>query len=176
MTYRIVTVCTGNICRSPMAEYALRAALDDAHLGDRVEVSSVGVSDEEAGNTIDRRAGALLRSHGIDPSAHRARQMDREEILGADLVLALDHDHVAPVRRIAGEDLSERLFMVRDFAPEPFEDTGIRDPWWGDESDFELAWSQIDEATDGIIEHVRAALLAGDTDERTAAHDAEDAR
>ena len=48
--------------------------------------------------------------------------------------------------------------MVRDFAPRPVEDTGIRDPWYGDESDFELAWEQIDEATDGILDHVREAL------------------
>lgn len=158
MTYRILTVCTGNICRSPMAEYALREAVGTAGLGDQVEVSSVGTTREEVGNPIDRRAGALLRRHGIDPSAHRARHLSEEDLAQADLVLALDHDHVGPLQRMGGDQLGDRLHMVRDFAPEPVEDTGIRDPWWGDESDFDLAWEQITEATDGILDRVRADL------------------
>ncbi|MGO1976951.1 MAG: low molecular weight protein-tyrosine-phosphatase [Brachybacterium tyrofermentans] len=158
MTYRILTVCTGNICRSPMAEYALREAAQQAGLGDEVEVSSVGTTREEVGNPIDRRAGELLRRHGIDPSAHRARHLSDQELEDADLVLALDHDHVGPLRHLGGDGLDGRLHMVRDFAPEPVDDTGIRDPWWGDESDFELAWEQITDATDGILQKVRADL------------------
>lgn len=158
MTYRILTVCTGNICRSPMAEYALREAAQQAGLGDEVEVSSVGTTREEVGNPIDRRAGELLRRHGIDPSAHRARHLSDQELEDADLVLALDHDHVDPLRHLGGDGLDGRLHMVRDFAPEPVDDTGIRDPWWGDESDFDLAWEQITDATDRILEKVRTDL------------------
>lgn len=159
MTYRILTVCTGNICRSPMAEHALRRALEDAGLGDRVEVASVGTSGWEVGNPIDPRAGDLLRRHGIPTDAHRARRMDEAELQAADLVLALDHDHVGPVRRALGERRAEETVrMVRDFAPDAVEDTGIRDPWYGDESDFDLAWEQIDEALPGIVAHVRDAL------------------
>ncbi|WP_422117222.1 low molecular weight protein-tyrosine-phosphatase [Brachybacterium sp. UNK5269] len=159
MTYRIVTVCTGNICRSPLAEYALREALGDAGLGQQVEVTSVGTSGWEIGNPIDPRAGALLRRHGVDARAHRARQMSSAELQGADLVLALDHDHLAPLEELLGAAAAQqKVRMVRDFAPTPVQDTGIRDPWYGDESDFELAWEQIDEAVGGIVEHVRAAL------------------
>ena len=158
MTYRILTVCTGNICRSPLAEYALREAVAASDLAGQVEVASAGTTGWEGGNPIDPRAGALLREHGIDPSAHRARRMDPQELRGADLVLALDHDHVGPIRDVLGEErAATTLRMVRDFAPEPVEDTGIRDPWYGDESDFELAWEQITEAVDGILDHVRAA-------------------
>ncbi|PMC74442.1 low molecular weight protein-tyrosine-phosphatase [Brachybacterium sp. UMB0905] len=156
MTYRIITVCTGNICRSPMAEYALRAALADAGLDEQVEVESVGVSEWEVGNPVDPRAGALLERHGIDASAHRARAMDAEDLRAADLVLALDHDHVGPLQQALGEERAARtLRMVRDFAPGHVEDTGIRDPWYGTEADFELAWDQIDEAIPGILEQVR---------------------
>ena len=158
MTYRILTVCTGNICRSPLAEYALREAVAASDLAGQVEVASAGTTGWEGGNPIDPRAGALLREHGIDPSAHRARRMDPQELREVDLVLALDHDHVRPIRDVLGEERAARtLRMVRDFAPEPVEDTGIRDPWYGDESDFELAWEQITEAVDGILDHVRAA-------------------
>ena len=158
MTYRILTVCTGNICRSPLAEYALREAVAASDPAGQVEVASAGTTGWEGGNPIDPRAGALLREHGIDPSAHRARRMDPQELREADLVLALDHDHVGPIRDVLGEErAATTLRMVRDFAPEPVEDTGIRDPWYGDESDFELAWEQITEAVDGILDHVRAA-------------------
>lgn len=158
MTYRILTVCTGNICRSPLAEYALREAVAASDLAGQVEVASAGTTGWEGGNPIDPRAGALLREHGIDPSVHRARRMDPQELREADLVLALDHDHVGPIRDVLGEERAQTtLRMVRDFAPEPVEDTGIRDPWYGDESDFELAWEQITEAVDGILDHVRAA-------------------
>ena len=143
MTYRILTICTGNICRSPMAEYALREAVDRAGLGDRVEIASAGTSGWEVGNPIDPRAGALLHRHGIESDEHSARQMEDDELRRADLVLALDHDHLGPLRRALGADQAARTVrMVRDFAPRPVEDTGIRDPWYGDESDFELAWSR----------------------------------
>ena len=149
MTYRILTICTGNICRSPMAEYALREAVDRAGLGDRVEIASAGTSVWEVGNPIDPRAGALLHRHGIED----------DELRRADLVLALDHDHLGPLRRALGADQAARTVrMVRDFAPRPVEDTGIRDPWYGDESDFEIVWEQIDEATGGIVAHVREQL------------------
>jgi protein-tyrosine phosphatase len=162
LTYRIMTVCTGNICRSPLAEYALREAVAQSDLAGQVEITSAGTTGWESGNPIDPRAGALLRERGIDPADHRARRMDRQELEQADLVLALDHDHVGPIREELGAERAERtLRMVRDFAPEPVEDTGIRDPWYGDERDFELAWEQITEAVDGILEHVRSERRQG---------------
>ncbi|HEX7351027.1 low molecular weight protein-tyrosine-phosphatase [Brachybacterium sp.] len=159
MTYRILAICTGNICRSPMAEYALRDAVDEAGLGDRVTIASAGTSGWESGNPIDPRAGALLRRHGIASDQHRAREMDADELHRADLVLALDHDHVDPVRRTLGARRAEETVrMVRDFAPGHVEDTGIRDPWYGHESDFDTVWEQIDDAVAGILDHVREAL------------------
>ena len=161
--FRIVTVCTGNICRSPMAEYALRQAAAEAGLRQQVSVESVGTSGWEVGNPVDPRAGQLLRSHGIDPSAHRARAMDQEILTRSDLILALDHDHVEPIRRLLAEagDDPERVRMLRSFDPAVGEDDGIRDPWYGDESDFDLAWDQIRGAVDGILDHARTVLEGG---------------
>ncbi|WP_370741039.1 arsenate reductase/protein-tyrosine-phosphatase family protein [Cellulomonas telluris] len=68
--YRVMTVCTGNICRSPMAEVVLRTKLEEAGLADVVEVDSTGISDEEHGNPVDRRARAVLRAHGY-PTGER---------------------------------------------------------------------------------------------------------
>jgi len=168
MTYRILTVCTGNICRSPMAEYALREAVDAAGLGDRVTIASAGTSGWERGNPIDPRAAALLRRHGIASDQHRAREMDADELQRADLVLTLDHDHVDPVRRTLGARRAEETVrMVRDFAPGRVEDTGIRDPWYGHESDFDTVWEQIHEAVPGILDHVREALEGNGRQDRS---------
>lgn len=156
--YRVLAVCTGNICRSPMAEYLLRAAFEEAGIGDRVEVASVGTTGWEADNPIDPRAGALLRELGLDASAHRARAATREEVAAADLVLALDHDHLGPLRRLAGEPAGDRLRMLRSFDPAAPEDTGIRDPWYGGTEDFRTVHAQIAAAADGVVRHVGAQL------------------
>lgn len=157
MTYRVITVCTGNICRSPMAEYVLRDAVQQAGLADRVEVSSVGTTSWEEGEPVDPRAGAVLAAHGLDASAHRARHMSAADLREADLVLALDQDHVAPLRRIAGP-ARDRIHLLREFDPEAGADLGIRDPWYGDAADFDLTWDLVQAAAPGVIDHVRRAV------------------
>ncbi|PWH06904.1 protein tyrosine phosphatase [Brachybacterium endophyticum] len=158
MTFRIITVCTGNICRSPMAEYMLRGAFEDEGLGERVEISSGGTTSWESGEPIDARAGAKLRELGFDPSSHRAHQVTAQELAQADLVLALDHDHVGPIERVGGKNLADRLHMLREFDPDAPEDLGIRDPWYGDSTDFEDTADKIEAASRGIVEHVRSRL------------------
>lgn len=161
MTYRILTVCTGNICRSPMAEYALREAIAGSDLDGRVEVVSGAVTPWEAGNPIDRRAAALLSDHGIDTTEHRAKAVDASDVAAADLVLAMDHDHVEPLLALAGESGRDKVVLVRAFDPDAGSDHGIRDPWYGDDTDFELSWDQISDAVPGILEHARHALGSG---------------
>lgn len=156
MSYRVLAVCTGNICRSPMTEYLLREALEDAGLADRVDIASAGTTSWEEGEPVDPRAGALLRERGIDPSQHRARHMTGAMLREADLILALDEDHVGPLRRMAGS-AQDRIRLVRSFDPDAA-DLGIRDPWYGDEADFEATARMIDAAVPGIVDHVRAEL------------------
>lgn len=178
--YRVMTVCTGNICRSPMAEIVLRDRFEAAGLGDRVVVDSTGVSDEERGNPIDRRARAVLLEHGYDvDGTHRARQVRAEDVASRDLVLAMTAQHARALRRLldgrrgpeqrtGSEDLADRLRMYRSFDPAaPLVAPGeresvldIADPWYGGAQDFEECLAEVEAAADGIVEHVRARLEA----------------
>ncbi|MGI4895626.1 MAG: low molecular weight protein-tyrosine-phosphatase [Janthinobacterium lividum] len=169
MPYRVMTVCTGNICRSPMAEVVLRSRLADAGLGEQVVVDSAGISDEEDGNPIDRRARAVLSDAGYDLPDHRAHQATRAELGGRDLVLAMTSRHARWLRTQAPDAAAaSRVVMYRSFDPavhEPGRGLGgdeaaldIADPWYGERTDFELTLEQVEAAADAIVDHIRAAL------------------
>lgn len=166
--YRVMTVCTGNICRSPMAEIVLRERLADAGLGDVVEVDSTGISDEEHGNPVDWRARAVLRRHGYPTGeGHRARRVRASELRARDLVLPMTAQHARTLRRLADGDpeVTERIRMFRSFDPaapaepgQPEHVLDVDDPWYGPEEGFEVTLAEVEAAADGIVAHVRAAL------------------
>ncbi|NKX50621.1 low molecular weight phosphotyrosine protein phosphatase, partial [Arthrobacter deserti] len=116
--YRIITVCTGNICRSPMAEFVLTHALAAAGLAGEAAVDSAGISDWEAGRPIDPRAARRLALAGLTSQAHRARQFERLWFQDRDLILSLDADHYDELLRIAPDDAARRkVRMFRSFDP-----------------------------------------------------------
>lgn len=112
MSFRVLMVCTGNICRSTMAQEVLSEAARGDGLG--VVVDSAGISDEERGNPIDRRAARVLREAGHAVPDHRARQVAADELGRWDLVLAMTQWHLASLRRLARRAGIED---VRDPAP-----------------------------------------------------------
>ncbi|KTR39246.1 MULTISPECIES: low molecular weight protein-tyrosine-phosphatase [Rothia] len=156
---RIITVCTGNICRSPMAEYLIRRAVERADLPE-VTVESFGISDEERGNPVDPRAARVLQAEGIDASGHRARQVTAADLAAADLVLALDLPHERALRSLAETERdAEKIHLLREFDPEAahlkHRSLGIYDPWYGDEEDFETTFEMIDAAVPGVVDWAR---------------------
>lgn len=163
--YRVMTVCTGNICRSPMAEVVLRDRLERAGLGDLVEVDSTGISDEEHGAPIDRRAQRVLAAHGYDVPRRRARQVTPVDLPARDLLLPMTASHARALRRLADHDpaVLERIRMFRSFDPDapvggPEHELDVDDPWYGDQAGFEVTLDEIEAAVDGIVAHVRAEL------------------
>lgn len=152
---RVVFVCTGNICRSPMAEVIARRAFHDAGLGDRVTVSSVGTGDWHVGNGMDARAAAELAARGYD-TGHVASQLSPGDH-DADLVVALDTGHRDHLRR-AGVDPG-RIRLLRSYDPRAHEHgadgTDVADPYYGDDSGFTRTRLQITAALPGLVAEVR---------------------
>lgn len=167
VTYRVMTVCTGNICRSPMAEVVLRDRFERAGLSEQVVVDSTGISDEEHGNPIDRRARNVLGAHGYEVPTHRARQVTAVDVAGRDLVLAMTATHARALRRLArgDESLLSRVRMFRSFDPEAPADgpdhlLDVDDPWYGAQDGFEVTMAEIEAAADGIVAYVRESLAS----------------
>ncbi|ROS75612.1 low molecular weight protein-tyrosine-phosphatase [Cellulomonas sp. PhB143] len=166
--YRVMTVCTGNICRSPMAEIVLRDRFEKAGLGDDVVVDSTGVSDEEAGNPVDPRARRVLERHGYPVGDHVARQVRATDLVSRDLVLPMTALHARALRRLTGSGGAPTVRMFRAFDPRAPQDVApdgehvldIDDPWYGGVEDFETCLAQIEAAADPIVEHVRAQVAA----------------
>jgi protein-tyrosine phosphatase len=139
--YRLVLVCLGNICRSAMADVVLTGLVEDAGLADRVEVASAGTGDWHVGGPMDRRAAALLTSHGYDASRHEAQQFEAAWHEEYDAVLAMDATNRADLAALAeqpgGQDL-DRLLMFRDLDPlATDDDRDVADPYYGEDEGFE---------------------------------------
>ena len=166
--YRVTVVCWGNICRSPMGEYLLREAFDDAGLGDRVVVDSAGTSDEEQGNGMHPRTAAVLRRNGHPEtswSQHVARQFEREWFDRYDLVLPVDHVHVDRLEALARDDADRaKLRLFRSFDPDAVAsgELGMDDPWYGTDPAYDQTYAEITAAIPGIVDHVSAELEARD--------------
>lgn len=149
----VVFVCTGNICRSPMADVMARRAFAEAGLGDRVRVSSVGTGGWHVGDGMDPRAAAELEANGYD-SAHVATQLaDRHH--GADLLVALDSGHRTHL--LDSGVAPERVRLLRGFDPAA-DGHDVADPYYGDHSGFTRTRLQIDAALPGLVAEVRALL------------------
>lgn len=160
--YRIIAVCTGNICRSPMAELMLAEAIATEGLTGAV-VDSAGTTAYEAGHPIDPRAARKLTAHSIPSDHHVAREWQAQWFQARELILALDVDHFGWLQQAAPDRESlSKIRMLRSFDPavagkDPL-DQGIEDPWYGGHADFDLTWELIHAALPGIVAHVRAGL------------------
>ncbi len=152
----VIFVCTGNICRSPMAERVARHRA--AAEGLDVEFTSAGVSDEEWRNPIDPRAQRVLRRAGYDASNHTAHRITDAEVASADLLVALDNGHLSRLRRLY-PDADVRL--LTSFDPSVPAGTGVVDPWYGDDAGFDDTLEVVESAMPGLFEHLRARGSAG---------------
>lgn len=153
--YRIAVVCSGNICRSPVADVVLNARLADAGLAERVRVESFGTGDWHVGNPMDSRSAASLRTGGYDGSRHRARQFAGDHVSAYDLVLAMDRGHLRDLR--AHGVAADRLRLFRDFDPDPG-DGEVPDPYFGGASGFTEVLAMVERTADALVTEIRTLV------------------
>jgi protein-tyrosine phosphatase len=148
MTPSVLFVCLGNICRSPLAEGALRA--EATRVGVAVTVDSAGTGDWHAGEAPDPRAIAVAGRHGVDLSGLRARQVRADDFHRFDHVIALDHRNLADLRRLAPADATAELSLLLDWVPGR-EGQGVVDPWFGDAAGFDVTWAEVTAAARALV-------------------------
>ncbi|KQM87540.1 phosphotyrosine protein phosphatase [Sphingomonas sp. Leaf23] len=147
-TPSILFVCLGNICRSPLAEAALRAAA--VRVGVAIEVDSAGTGAWHVGDPPDRRAQAEARRHGIDISGYRGRQVQAADFRRFDHIYALDRDNLAELRRRAPADATAVVGLLLDVVPGRA-GQAVADPYYGDDAGFAVTWGDVSAAADGIV-------------------------
>ena len=138
MTRSVLFVCLGNICRSPLAEAALRE--EARRIGLDLIVDSAGTGDWHAGDPPDPRAQAVALAHGVDISNLKARQVTRADFRRFTHVVAMDHDNLKNLKRIAPADTEAELSLFLDHVPGR-EGQPVADPWFGDDAGFEITWA-----------------------------------
>ena len=151
----VTFICTGNICRSPMAEKMFADQLRRRGLGDAVRVTSAGTGNWHVGSRADDRATRVLQAHGY-PTDHCAAQLD-DEHLAADLVVALGRNHARTLRQL-GVD-ADRIRILRSFDPRSGAYAlDVDDPYYGDAQDFEDVLAVIEAALPGLHDWVDERL------------------
>jgi protein-tyrosine phosphatase len=151
---RVCFVCTGNICRSPMAEVVLRhlaasAPVGQGVLGDRLEVSSAGTGPWHVGEPMDPRARRALASRGYTGTRHVARQFERAWLDQLDLVVALDRRHLQTLKGLS-EPRADQLILLRSFDRQAGGNLDVPDPYYGEEADFAYCLAMVERACAGL--------------------------
>ena len=147
-------VCTGNICRSPMAALVFAEHVRRAGLADEVRVSSAGTGGWHVGDGADPRTVRVLVDGGY-PGEHVAAQVG-DEHLGADLLVALDSGHARDLRRLVPDP--GRVVLMRDFDPDAGGDRDVPDPYYGGDAGFAEVMAMVEAAVPGMLEWVRERL------------------
>ena len=148
---RILFVCHGNICRSPMAEFVMKDLVRKAGLADHFEIASAATSTEEIGNPVYPPARRKLQEHGIDCAGHVARQLRKKDYEYYDLLVGMDRANLRNMLRICGGDPEGKLSLLLDHTARSGE---VADPWYT--GDFEATWQDVLEGCQALLTQLSA--------------------
>lgn len=146
---RVLFVCLGNICRSPMAEFVMKKEVADRGIEHDFYIASAGISDEEAGNPVYPPARAVLSAHGIECGGKRAKQFTSSDYASFDYILCMEEWHVRRIVQRCG-DPAHKVFLLSGFTPSPHD---IADPWYT--RDFETAYEDILASVNAFLLHLQ---------------------
>lgn len=155
---RILFVCLGNICRSPLGEGILRQRAEERGLTHLIETESAGTGGWHQGDPPDHRSIAVGRRYGIDIGHQRARQLRVEDFDAFDLIFAMDRDNLRNLVRLAPHDSSADIHLFMDFVSSTSRD--VPDPYYGGPADFENVFAMLDEGCRNLIDILFARKLS----------------
>ncbi len=144
---KILFICHGNICRSPMCEFVMKDLVSKAGRADQFEIASAATSTEELGNPVHPGTRRELAKHGISCEGKRARQVTRADYDRYDMLICADSNNIRNLRRITGGDPDGKISLVLDHTSRPGRD--VDDPWYS--GDFETTWNDVSEGCAGLL-------------------------
>lgn len=144
---KVLFICHGNICRSPMAEYVMKDLVRQAGLEAQFEIASAATSTEEIGNPVYPPARQKLAEHGIGCSGHAARQLTRQDYETFDVLIGMDSANLRNMRRICGGDPEKKIHLLLDYANRPGQE--VADPWYT--GDFSKTWEDVLQGCQGLL-------------------------
>ena len=143
---KVLFVCHGNICRSPMAEFVMKDLVKKAGLASQFHIESAATSREEIGNPVYPPARRKLEEHGISCEGHAARQLTNRDYDEYDLLIGMDQANLRDMYRICGGDYAEKMSLLMDHTARP---GNVADPWYTE--DFEVTWQDVLEGCQGLL-------------------------
>ena len=147
---KILFICHGNICRSPMAEFVMKDIVEKAGAADRFEISSAATSTEEIGNGVYPPARRKLAEHGISCAGKTARQITKADYQHYDYLIGMDDMNLRNMRRAFDGDPDGKCSLLLDYTDRP---GSVADPWYT--GDFEATWQDVTEGCRGLLEYLR---------------------
>ena len=146
---KILFVCHGNICRSPMAEFVMKEIVKNADLQERIYVESAATSTEELGNPVYPPARRIMAQHGIDCKNKTARQITRADYADFDYIVAMDERNIRNMRYFFGNDPENKVSLLLSWANENRE---VDDPWYT--GDFEETWRDVNLGCNALLKQI----------------------
>ena len=147
---KILFVCHGNICRSPMAEFVMKDLVRKAGLETRFHIESAATSTEEIGNSVYPPARRKLAEHGISCAGKTARQLRRDDYARWDYLVGMDEANRRNITRMCGGDPENKISLLLDHTPDPRE---VADPWYT--GNFERTWLDVSEGCAALLAEIR---------------------
>lgn len=156
--FRIMFICTGNICRSPLAHAVFQHLVETDNLDQLFEIESSGTTAYHVGEKADSRMRRTASEHGV-PINHRSRQLYRKDLADYDLLLTMDsHNYRDTLALCRTDEEREKVKMFRDYDPEGQGD--VPDPWYGGAEGFETVWTIVRRTSESLLDTLRKGLAA----------------